>query len=310
MPRIFITGGSGFIGSVVIEQAIAQGHQVYAISRTEAGDKKLEAKGAIPVRGDLKSYDVLQEQSAQADIVLHLADAFLGDHSLPYSEVIRLDKAAVDAIAAGLEGSNKPLVTTSGVLVVESTGDVTTEESPLAKKPLNDRIISEQYTLKLSEKGIRVSAIRLAPFVYGRGGSGVFLFLKAFLGAKELNYVNGGTTKTTAVNVEDAAALYLLAAEKANAGEVFNAASNIVTFHEFFEAMSTITDLPIKSLTSEEATSKYGPFLGRFLALDCQASGAKAKSQLGWDPKGTGLLDEIKTGSYVAVAEKLKNPAA
>lgn len=81
-----------------------------------------------------------------------------------------------------MEGSNNLLVTTSGTLVVEATGAETTEESPLVEKPLNDRIKSEKNAIKLCEKGIKVSALRLAPFVYERGASDVRLFLQMFAG--------------------------------------------------------------------------------------------------------------------------------
>ena len=311
MARMFMTGASGYIGSVVVEQAVPKGYQVYALSRSEASDEKIKAQGAVPIRGDLKSYDVLREQSAQADIVLHLADAFAGNFGMDYAEVVRVDNAAVDAIGAGLEGSNKPFVTTSGTLVVEPTGGETTEESSLWDRPINDRISSEQHALKLVNKGIRVSAIRLAPFVYGRGGSGVRLFMMMFANGGEVFYVSDGDVKTSAVHIDDAAALFLKKKEKANAGDIFNAASiNEVTFRELAEAIGSILDLPVKSFSYGDTVSKFGEFLARFLNSENRASGAKAKRQLGWDPKGLGIIEDIKTGAYVDVAEGLKKPAA
>lgn len=310
MARIFITGASGYIGSVVVEQAIPRGYQIHALSRSEASDEKIKAQSAVPVRGDLESYDVLREQSAQADIVLHLADAFAGNFGMDYAEVIRIDNAAVDAIGAGLEGSKKPLVVTSGTLVVEPTGRETTEESALAKKPLNGRISSEQHALKLVNKGIKVSAIRLPPFVYGRGASGIRLFMMMYANGGEAFYVNDGGVKTSAVHVDDAAAAFLLAVEKANAGDIFNASSiNDITIRELSEAMGSILHLPVKSFSYDNTVSKFGEFLASFLNTENRASGAKAKSQLGWSQKGLSIIDEIKTGSYMAVAESLKKPA-
>lgn len=311
MARIFMTGASGYIGSVVVEQAIPKGYQIYALSRSEATDEKIKAQDAVPIRGDLKSYDVLREQSAQADIVLHLADAYAGNFGMDYTGVVRIDNAAVDAIGAGLEGSNKPLVITSGTLVVGPTGGETTEESALWDKPLNDRISSEQHALKLVNKGIKVSSVRLSPFVYGRGASGVRLFMMMFANGGEVFYVNDGDVKTSAVHVDDAAALFILAAKKANAGDIFNATSiNDVTTRELSEAMGSILDLPVKSFSYDDTVSKFGEFLARFLNAENQPSGAKAKSQLGWDPKGLSIIDDIKIGSYVAVAEGLKKPVA
>ncbi|KAH8424579.1 uncharacterized protein LDX57_002326 [Aspergillus melleus] len=295
--RIFMTGASGYIGSVVVQLALARDYEVYGISRTEATDVKLTGLGVVPVRGGLESLDVLREQSARADIVLHLADAFAGLQT-DYAEVLRLDAVAISAFEAGMEGSDKPLVTTSGTLVVEATGAETTEVSPLCEKPLNDRIKSEQNALRLSEKGIKVSAIRLAPFVYGRGGSGVRLFTQMFAGAGEVVYVGEGAAVTSAVHVDEAAELYLLAAEKAQAGEVFNGVSNTVTFRELTEAIGETAGLPVRSAPADEVAGKWGEFVMKFLSTENQASGAKAKRVLGWEPKAARIVDDVKHGSY------------
>lgn len=129
--RIFMTGGSGYIGSAVTELAISCGYEVYSLSRTEASDAKLTALGATPVRGDLNSLDVLRQQSAAADIVFHLADSLTDDWGQDYAKVVATDAAAVDAMGAGLEGTHKPFVVTSGSLVVAATGAETDEDSPL-----------------------------------------------------------------------------------------------------------------------------------------------------------------------------------
>lgn len=59
---IFITGGSGYIGSTVIEFAIRDGYEVIALSRAESSDDHLKRLGAIPIRGDLSTHDVLTRQ--------------------------------------------------------------------------------------------------------------------------------------------------------------------------------------------------------------------------------------------------------
>ena len=131
--RIFVTGANGYVGSVVTEFAIAQGYQVHGLSRSEEGDALLKELGAIPVRGDLQTYDVLRRESAQAEIVLHLADAFTSDFGVDYAEVVRIHNATVDAMAEGLKDSDRPLVVASGSLVVgpDPSGAETTESGPL-----------------------------------------------------------------------------------------------------------------------------------------------------------------------------------
>ncbi|KAJ6013609.1 hypothetical protein N7540_008200 [Penicillium herquei] len=299
--RIFMTGGSGYIGGVVIEQAIQQGYDVYALSRTETSDERIRSLGATPVRGGLESHSVLQEQSAEADIVFHIADAWAGNFGkMEYAEVVRIDGGAVDAIGAGLKGTSKPLVTTSGTLVVEPhDGLETNEDSPLSEAPLNDRIKSEQYALKLCDQGINVSVIRLAPWVYGRGASGVRLFTSVFASMNQVFYVDEGAACTSVVHVDDAAQLYFLAAKKAEPGDIFNGVSSTtVTARELATSISRNADLPLKSLSFAEVTNLMGEFMARFLSAENRASSQKAKEKLGWEPRGLAILEDIEHGSY------------
>ncbi|TGO81633.1 hypothetical protein BPOR_1075g00030 [Botrytis porri] len=131
--RIFMTGATGYIGSVITELAIAKGYEVHGLSRSDSGDAKLLKAGEVPDRGDLNSLDVLRRQSFEADIVLHLATAYhIINASAGYDAVWPIDKAAAEAIADGLEGSNKRLVVTGGTLFVspDPDGGETTETSP------------------------------------------------------------------------------------------------------------------------------------------------------------------------------------
>ena len=317
--RIFMTGAGGYIGSTIAEKAIPRGYEIYGLSRKESTDEKLKKIGVTPVRGDLLSAEILREQSAKADIVIHLADS-LGDFfGQDYSNVVRTDGAAVDAMAAGILESdkgdssnkkfNKPFLTTSGSLVVAATGSETDENSALWEVPINGRIKSEQHALELSDKGIRVSAIRLAPFVYGRGGSGVKLFMFMYAGMGEVKYIgfdDNKETVTSTVHVDDAAELYLLAIEKAKPGDVFNGVSSTVSLRALSEAMGKALDIPVKSISYEDAKALWGEFFARFLSTENWASGAKAVRELGWHPRGASILDEVNTGSYVAVAQELK----
>ncbi|KAG6847259.1 hypothetical protein H0H93_009247, partial [Arthromyces matolae] len=129
MPRVFITGATGFIGRVVTEFAIQQGHTVRGLSRSEAGDALLTSLGATPVRGDLSTLDILSSESANADIVFHLAFNH-SEIATNLDKVLDLEVKAVDALAEPLVGTNKPLVVSSGVLLVQQAQDGTdTDES-------------------------------------------------------------------------------------------------------------------------------------------------------------------------------------
>ncbi|PCG89767.1 Hypothetical protein PENO1_027860 [Penicillium occitanis (nom. inval.)] len=258
--RIFMTGASGYVGSVITEFAIAQGYEVHGLSRTDTNDAKLKALGAVPVRGDLESLDVLRRESANAQIIIHLADAMTRNPD--FSAGLRVDAAAVDAICETIHWAK--------------------------------------------EKGVRVIAIRLAPYVYGRGASGVRLFMQMHARNGEVTCIDDGSARTSTIHVDDAARMYLLAAEKASAGDVFNCTSSTnVTALQLAEAMGSVLNLPVKFLKFDEAVAKFGPFFSKFLSAVNRASSAKAIQTLGWEPRELGILEDIKSGSYQALAKEL-----
>ncbi|GKZ68761.1 hypothetical protein AnigIFM50267_003506 [Aspergillus niger] len=320
MPLIFLTGGSGYLGHAITAHALSKNYTIHSLSRSPESDAKITSLGAVPIRGDLTTHSVLREQSQKADIVIHLADPMAGNYSLPYEERIRIDDEAVTAIAEGLVGTNKPLVVTSGSLVVAATGTETDENSALWEegKALNERIVSERKNLRWwEEKGVRVIVIRLPPFVYGRGGSGVGLFMGMFWnggdgGKKEVKIVKEAEeVVTSAVHVEDAAELYLLAVERGDAGEVFNGCSEWgVTYGELGRAMADVLGVEVGLVRFEEAKRVWGEFFAGFLSTENRASGGKAMRVLGWAPKKVGIVEEVRHGSYVEVAERLRNGAA
>ncbi|KAL5386742.1 hypothetical protein PMIN04_010213 [Paraphaeosphaeria minitans] len=178
----FITGGSGYIGSVIIEYAVAQGYSVTALPRSESSDFKLRALGANPVRGDLKSLEVLRAEASKADIVINVADAIASDFNISQDERWATNYAANDALAAGVKGTDKPLIITSGAMIAQPhpQDEETDENSPgWPQGHLYARGFESRKQTYL-DQGIRVCYVRLAPYVYGRGGSGVRLYMDSF----------------------------------------------------------------------------------------------------------------------------------
>lgn len=307
---IFVTGGSGYIGSVIIELAIAQGHSVNALSRSELSDAKIHALGAKPVRGDINSLDVLTREASNADVVINMADAIASNYDISQDERWTINFAANDALAAGVKGTNKPLIITSGALsaLPHPEDEETDETSPgwSSGHPFS-RGFESNKTQYMDEK-IRVCYVRLAPYVYGRGGSGVKLFMDVWGPQGEGVFVTPGTSMTTTVHVEDAARLYLLIADKSQGGEVYNATSETdIEQKAISEAICKTMGIPCKGVELEAAKAKMGDFLGTFLTFKCRASNKKARDVLGWKIQAEkGILEEIASGSYAELAKELK----
>ncbi|KAF9992958.1 hypothetical protein BGZ79_002445 [Entomortierella chlamydospora] len=306
---IFITGATGFIGRVVAQKAVQQGYTVRGLSRREEGDQLLRSLGVTPVRGDLTTPDVLSHEAKNADIVLHLA--FDHDFSKPFQELVDLDIAAVNTLATPMIGTNKRLVITSGTAFTQADpqGGETFEDSPSATGHLAIRLQSEQNALTYAQRGVHMNIIRLPQYVYGRSNKTGFTaqLIKLAIESSQSLYLGNGEHCLSEVYVDDAADLYLLVAQKATSGEIFNGTSKTSTnYRQLATAIGDLVQVPALSISVEDAVARWGPFLAGFVNIANRASGRKAVETLGWQPRGPDLLTEIRTGSYVAVAEEFK----
>jgi nucleoside-diphosphate-sugar epimerase len=237
-----------------------------------------------------------------------------------YDDVMPIDNAATAAIFKGLsksskEGQNKVLMVTGGTLGVQPDpeGGETDETTALIPNPINTRYKAVQYAMDLAaDSSVRVVSVRLAPYVYGRGGSGISRFMGMSAQSGSVLCVDGGKNRTTVVHVDDAARLFLLiAGQKAGINEEINASSSTtVTAGQLAEAMATALGLPVRHASFADTEAQLGKILAIFLSTENRASGGKARRELGWNPTGPGILEDISQGSYQAVAAALRKPQA
>src|SRR3954447_20714104 len=111
--RIFVTGATGWIGSAVVPELLAAGHEVIGLARSDASAAALAERGAGVRRGDLEDLDGLRAGAAAADGVVHLG--YSHDFSR-MADAARIDLAALTALGEALEGTGGPLAFASGVL--------------------------------------------------------------------------------------------------------------------------------------------------------------------------------------------------
>jgi nucleoside-diphosphate-sugar epimerase len=291
--RVFVTGATGFIGSAIVRELIDAGHQVLGLARSDKAAKSLAGLGAEVHRGSLDDLESLSNGTAAADGVIHTA--FIHDFS-NYAPAAETDRRAIETLGAALAGSDRPLIVTSGTLVLQRQGPLATEED--APNPNFPRK-SEDAALAMSSRGVRASVVRLPPSVHGDGDHG---FVPALINvAREKGvsaYIGDGLNRWPAVHRLDAAHLYRLVLEKGSAGDRFHGvADEGVPVREIADVIGRRLNLPVVSKSPEEVSDHFG-WIGNFFGMDSPASSAQTQQQLGWRPTQPGLLSDIGRPSY------------
>jgi nucleoside-diphosphate-sugar epimerase len=267
--RVFVTGATGFIGSAVVRELIDAGHTVVGLTRSDKGAEALKEAGAEVRRGTLDDLDSLRAAAAAADGVIHLAFG----HGAGLAAALPIDLCAVETMGTALEGTGKPFVTTAHL-----NGEA-----------------SDNAVLALA--GVRSSVVSLSLSVHDEDDKGGFMpRLITIARAKGVSaYIGDGSNRWPAVHRLDAARLYRLALESAPAGSRLDGVGDEgVPFRDIASVIGRHLNLPVVSLSREEADAHFGSFLAMVAAVDRPRSSAQTQELLGWRPVHPRLLPDLE----------------
>jgi nucleoside-diphosphate-sugar epimerase len=293
--RVFVTGATGFIGSAIVPELINAGHQVLGLTRSDAGAQSLITAGAEVHRGNLEDPESLRSGAAKSDGVIHCAF----DHDFSnFVAICEKDRRAIEALGAGLAGSDRPLIITSGTGMGNAApGQPATEDHFDPNHP-NPRKTSELAGVSAAERGVNVSVVRL-PQIHNTIKQGLITYAVAVAREKGVSaYVGDGLNRWPAAHVLDTARLYRLALEKHKAGARYHAvAEEGISVRDIAEVVGRGLKVPVVALSPEEAAAHFG-WLAPFAGWDMPASSAQTQERLGWRPTGPGLIADLEQMRY------------
>ncbi|MCU1583908.1 MAG: hypothetical protein JWM49_464 [Microbacteriaceae bacterium] len=281
--KVLLTGATGFIGSSVLNALIAAGHDVTAVVRSDEAGKRVAANGATAVIHPLPDTDWLTEMLTLSDGAIHLATP--DDDSGPI-----FDDSVIDSVIAAYSGTNKSYVHTGGVWVYGNGADLT-EESPINAPEITAWRQEREDRLLASD--VRASVV--APGIVHGYGKGIPNTISGGPRTADgaLILIGGGTQHWATVHVDDLAELFVAVLENAPGGETYLGVSgHNPTVRELAEAVVG-PDGAVKADTVEATRERFGAQFADALLLDQQMTGARAKSQFGWNPSRPNLVEEF-----------------
>jgi nucleoside-diphosphate-sugar epimerase len=274
--KVFLTGGSGYIGSTVALALKKAGHDVLALVRDEAKGQALKAAGIKLVKGDLGNPAGYAGAAWGRAAFVNLAQ----DYS---PNGVELDKKTITSAKDLLRGQvGATLIYTSGCWVQGATDGVADETAPLhPARAVAWRPAHEQLALEMAKDGIRSVVVRPAIVYGGKGGvPGMFFGTALKHGAAQT--IGEGANHWPLVHVDDLAELYVRLVERAPAGSVFNAAdASRLTQREIAEAASRAAGKDGKVAAQQPDGSPFH----EALLLDQRISSEKARNDLDWRPR-------------------------
>ncbi|WP_328457675.1 SDR family oxidoreductase [Amycolatopsis sp. NBC_00438] len=288
--QVFVTGGTGLVGSAVVAELLGHGHTVSVLARSDASALAVDRAGAEAVRGGLADLDTLRAGAAKADGVIHLA--FSNDFSTAESvaRAVAEESAAIAALGEELVGSDRPFVTVSGTPWVP--GRTSTEADPAPTDgPVGGRGRAVTAALDLASRGVRSTAVRLPRTVHNKGDGGFAgLLTRIARQAGVSGYPGDGAQRWPAVHALDAAVLFRLALEAGPAGTAWHAvADEGDAVRDIAGVIGRRLGLPVEPVPEEN----FGP-LGPIFAMDQPSSSAHTREALGWEPKHPSLLEDLE----------------
>ena len=277
--RVFLTGGTGYVGSAVLDALVRGGHQVTAIARDPEKVAGIESRGARGLLAELGTPARYMDIALESDVVVHAAL----EHS---PRGAQLDGDLLDRLLPALSdtGSAKTFIYTSGIWLIGPAPDPADESVPVAPTPHAAwRAPLERRVLEATTLSLRTAVVRPGVVYGGKRGIVSDLLKNALNGL--VRVIGPGTNHWPCVYDRDLGELYARIAETPEASGIYHV--NDEGDEQVNDIVQAIADHvsprpDIRHVPLEEARAKMGPYADA-LALDQRLRCPRARA-IGWAP--------------------------
>ena len=266
--RAFVTGGTGFIGSRVVQRLVERGNDIVCVVRRPENAGELQEMGVTLVTGDITDRESMREGMAGADVVFHLAGWY--EVGLPPGAQERMEQINVagteNVLGLAVELGIPRIVYTSTVVVLGDTHGLVVDETYQRDSPFisaYDRTKHQAH--QIAQHYIAQGApivIVMPAVVYGPGDHSV---IGEYLGLqlrRLLPIVVGADTGFSLVHVDDVAEGHVLAAEKGRVGQSYLLGGDDLTAGEVLQLTARLAGLPAPLLLLDSGlVSRLRPLL-------------------------------------------------
>jgi nucleoside-diphosphate-sugar epimerase len=291
--RVFVAGASGAIGTRLVPQLIDAGHEVIGTFRSPGGAERLRALGAEPVPLDLLDPRAVRQAvlRSEPEAIVHQATAladlrFSRNFDRVFAQTNRLRTEGTDALlAAAREAGVRRFVAQSyaSARTAREGGWVKSEDDPLDPTPMPTTRKSHAAMRYLDETVTAAGGIVLRYGIfYGAANDGLVEPVRK----RQFPIVGDGDGVSSFIHLDDAAAATVLALEHGRAG-IYNVVDD--------EPAPVREWLPVLAdVLGAKPPRRFPRWLARLFAGEAAvmmgtesrgASNAKAKRELGWEPR-------------------------
>lgn len=224
--KVFVTGGSGFIGRNLITILCARGAHVRALARSERAAKTVESLGAEPVHGDLHDDEALRTGMTGCDWVFHAAAKVELWGTLADFHQVNVTGTEQVLATARQTGVSRLVYVSSGAVVVDGRPMVNADETrPRPAKPMDlyalTKGLGEDRVLAANSPEMATMVVRL-PFVWGKGDTSILPLLMDAVKTGQFKWIDEGSTLTSTCHVTNTCEGMILMAERGRGGEIYN----------------------------------------------------------------------------------------